>query len=95
MTQERKRFSGAFKAQVVLEALKEQKTLTELGRAYGIHPVVVGLWKKQALEQLPRLFEKPAPPQADEREKDELYKQIGRLKVELDWLKKKSEPFRK
>lgn len=93
MTQQRRQFSGAFKAKVALEALKEQKTLSEIAHEHGIHPGMVGLWKKQLMEQLPSLFENPSPPKSDQKEKDELYKQIGQLKVENDFLKKKSAQF--
>jgi len=71
MQTKRKRYSAQFKSQVALEALKEQKTLTELSGEYGIHSNQISLWKKQLLEEA------------------ELYRQIGQLKVELDWLKKK------
>jgi transposase len=81
----------AFKAKVVLEALKEQKTLAELSSQFGVHSMVIAKWKKKALEILTNGFSG----KKDQRDKDdheliqELYRQIGRLKVEVDFLKKK------
>jgi len=83
--------SPAFKAKVVMEALKEQKTIAELSSQFGVHAMVISKWKKRAAEILTQGF-------SDKRqlkEKDdgdliqELYRQIGRLKVEVDFLKKK------
>ena len=88
----KKKFSPAFKAKVALEALKGQKTLAELARIYEVHPNQIGQWKKKVLEETPGVFngrrDKEARDQAELVE--ELYKQIGQLKVERDWLKKKS-----
>lgn len=88
----RKVHSAEFKAKVGMEALKGVKTLNEIGQQYGVHPVVVGQWKKEIVEQAATRFEgkrgpKPTP-QADE---ECLYAEIGRLKRELDWLKKSSD----
>lgn len=91
MIGKRRRFSGAFKAQVVLEALREQKTVAEIAREQGIHPNIIAIWKRQMLDQLPDLFENPSPQKQDEKRVDELHKKIGQLTVEIDWLKKKSE----
>jgi transposase len=92
MPRSRKSYPPSLKVRVVVEALKEQKTAAEIAQVYGIHPTMVGNWKKQALEGLPSVFEQPrsAPDAAGEAERDELYRQIGRLQVELAWLKKKS-----
>ena len=81
-----------FKAKVGLEALKGLKAINEIGQEYGVHPVQVGQWKKAIQEQASILFEgKRGPkPLADHQEPERLYSEIGRLKVELDWLKKKS-----
>ena len=89
----RKRYDAAFKAKVVLEALREQGTLAEIGSKYGIHPNQITQWKKTFLKNLPEVFSKKKD---DEREtlkkrESELYRQIGQLKYEVDWLKKKSE----
>ena len=92
MPKPRKQFSPALKAKVAIEAIKGEKTSTAIGKMYSIHPNLVGIWKRQALEGLPVLFSGPRPRSGSEEdpEKDELYRKIGQLKVELDWLKKKS-----
>jgi putative transposase len=90
MAQRRER-TGEFKAKIVLEALRGNKTINEIASRYGVHPVQVTQWKKQVLEELPGVFTDRggrAMREAEE-EKARLYEQIGRLKVELEWLKKK------
>jgi transposase len=84
--------TAEFKAKVGLEAVRGVKTINEISQMYGVHPTQVGLWKKEILEQAKTLFEgKRGPkPVAAHQEPDLLYGEIGRLKVELDWLKKKS-----
>lgn len=91
-TKKRKVHTAEFKAKVGLEALRGVKTINEIGQEYGVHPVQVGQWKKEILEQAKTLFEgKRGPKPAAEHETPELlYREIGKLKVELDWLKKKS-----
>lgn len=90
MKQYRKRYSAEIKAKVALEAIKGQKTANEIASEYGVHPTQIAQWKKQALDELPQLFAS-----ASTREKTDealiaaLYQEIGQLKVELDWLKKK------
>jgi len=88
----RKVHAPEFKAKVGLEALRGVKTINEIGLEFGVHPVQVGQWKKEIQEQVSTLFDgKRGPkPVADHQEPDRLYSEIGRLKVELDWLKKKS-----
>ena len=88
---QRKQYSGEFKAKVVLPALKGQHTLNEIASKYGVHPVQVAQWKKQALDELPPVFadHRARAVRAVEEEKSRLYEQVGRLKVELEWLKKK------
>jgi len=88
----RKKFVPAFKAKVALEALKGQKTVAELARIYEVHPNQIGQWKKQIQSELPKVFNgKRGREEKDQAELvEELYRQIGQLKVELDWLKKKS-----
>jgi transposase-like protein len=92
MKRERKRYDAGLKAKVAVEAIKGQRTINEIASTYGIHPNQVTQWKKQALEQLPEIFSngRARREQADEELRDQLYQQIGQLKVELDWLKKKS-----
>ena len=88
----RKYHSAAFKAKVALEALKERETINQIASRYEIHPNLITQWKKQLLDGLPDCFGKKQH-QASKEDvlKDELYQQIGKLKVEVDWLKKKSE----
>jgi transposase len=92
VTRKRTVYSPEFKAKVGLEALRGVKTINEIGQEYGVHPVQVGQWKKGIQEQAKTLFEgKRGPkPLAAHREPELLYSEIGKLKVELDWLKKKS-----
>lgn len=88
----RKQFTPGFKAKVALEAIKGERTASEIGRTFSIHPNLVGIWKRQALEGLPEVFAgtRQQHRAEDEAEKDELYRKIGQLQVELDWIKKKS-----
>ena len=91
MTQKRKQYSPKFKAKVALEALKGVKTINEVASEYGVHPNLVGQWKKQMHRGLPQLFSErqSKKEQEDEELKARLYQQIGQQQVELDWLKKK------
>jgi transposase len=88
----RKVHSPELKAKVGLEALRGLKTLNEIGQEYGVHPIQVGQWKKEIQEQAAKLFEGKRGPKAVKGPGDQerLYSEIGRLKMELDWLKKKS-----
>jgi transposase-like protein len=91
----RKHFSASQKAQIALEILKEEKTINQLASEYGVHPNVLYRWKKQALENLPKLFEDENKGERDrqaehERQMNDLYSEIGRLTTQLNWLKKKS-----
>ena len=91
MTTTRKQYSPKFKARVAVEAIRGEKTLSQLGSQFKVHPMQIAKWRKAAIDQLPELFvdgrsRKAANGAADT---DALYQQIGRLKVELDWLKKK------
>ena len=94
MSEKKKRASHSpeFKAKVGLEAIRSDKTVNEIGLSYGIHPSQVNLWKKAIQDQCKSLFEgKRGPtPFAEHREPERLYSEIGKLKMELDWLKKKS-----
>jgi transposase-like protein len=91
----RKHFSASQKAQIALEILKEEKTVNQIASEYGVHPNVLYRWKKQALENLPKLFEEETKSEHErqaehERQVNELYNEIGRLTTQLNWLKKKS-----
>ena len=88
----RKVFSGEFKAKVALEAVRGVKTVNEIAQDFGVHPTQVGQWKRELQEQAGSLFDaKRGPKPVDESASPErLYSEIGRLKMELDWLKKKS-----
>jgi transposase-like protein len=91
MTKQRNHYSADFKAKVALAAIKGQQTINEIASIYSVHPNQVMTWKKQALEAIPDSFSarRAKAAQEDEALKDQLYQQIGQLKVELDWLKKK------
>lgn len=88
----RKIHAADFKAKVGLEALKEVKTINEIAQEHGVHPVQVGQWKKAIQDQAKNLFgSKRGPKPVIEHEQPEkLFSEIGKLKMELDWLKKKS-----
>ena len=85
--------NGAFKAKVALEAIKGEKTLAQLSSEFEVHANQIGQWRKQVLKELPNLFSNRRKRQDREQEGliSELYRQIGQLKVEVDWLKKKSQ----
>ena len=91
MPNKRKRYSAEFKAKVALEALKEQKTLTELSNKYQIHSVQISTWKKQLIDGSASIFKNSKNSNHNNQQnlEDHLYQEIGRLKIELDWLKKK------
>jgi transposase-like protein len=91
----RKRYSPAFKAKVALEAAKQTRTLSELSAAYQVHSVQISQWKKQLLDGIDSLFRDGRRRDQDEGQaiQAELYEQIGRLKMELEWLKKKVARF--
>ena len=89
----RRHHDSAFKAKVALESIKGEKTMAQIASEYGVHVNQIRQWRKHLLSELPGLF-------SDKRQKadkdhevleDELYRQIGQLKVELEWLKKKSQ----
>jgi transposase-like protein len=91
MTTTRKQYSPKFKARVALEAIRGERTLSQLGSQFKVHPMQIAKWRKSALEQLPELFldGRTRTGRNGEPDTDALYEEIGRLKVELDWLKKK------
>jgi len=86
----RKRYTGAFKAKVGLEALMGIKTVGQIAREYQVHPVQVTQWKGVVRDHLPELFESAQPAREDQEQLiAQLHEKIGRLTVEVDWLKKK------
>ena len=93
MKQQRKKHSGEFKAKVAVEAIKGERTLNELAGHFEIHPTQVVQWKQRLLAGASDVF--TGGPERDvaqeEQLRDRLYQQIGQMKVELDWLKKKHE----
>lgn len=89
----RQQFTSEFKAKVAIAAIKGDATLSELSSEYGVHTTQINEWKKQLLEAGRQAFNKKGQQKAQEQaasEKERLYAQIGQLKVELDWLKKKT-----
>ena len=88
----RKNFSSQFKAKVALDAIRGVKTVNEIAQEFGVHPTQVGQWKKDLQEQASAIFDsKRGPAPVDPAASSErLYSEIGRLKMELDWIKKKS-----
>lgn len=95
MRKERRVLTGAFKAKVALEALAEKKTMAQLAAEYQLQPNQISRWKKQMVENSSQIFEQPVVVKEDPEEKlrEELFKQIGELRVENEWLKKKSAQF--
>lgn len=88
----RRKFTADFKTKVVLEALKERLSLSELASKFEVHPTQITEWKKQFLDNSSSVFDKGSSEQRKEdaeKQMDTLYSQIGQLKVENDWLKKK------
>ena len=86
----RKKYSDGFKARVALDAIKGQKTINELASEYGVHPNQISNWKKKLITGSADIFSRSKDREAEsqEIEKDKLYQQIGKLKVEVDFLKK-------
>ena len=84
----RKIYTSGFKTKVVLEALQERETIQEIGKKYEIHPNQISTWKSQFLANATSVFEKGLTKTDDEKEKDALFKQVGQLQIENDFLKK-------
>lgn len=92
MTQKRRHFTAEFKARVARAALREDKTLAQLASEYDVHPHQITEWKRQVLESLPELFSQKKSPGVHDQQPliDRLYRQIGELQVDVNWMKKKS-----
>jgi transposase-like protein len=90
MTGKRRRHSAAFKARVALEAAKQTKTIAELAKAYPVHPVQISQWKKQLLDGVETIFRDGRQREREEGQaiQAELSEKIGRLNMEIEWLKK-------
>lgn len=91
----RRRYSAKQKAQIVLEILKEEKTIAQIASEYSVHPNQLHRWKRQALDRFSELFEtnkkqERAKEAAQQHKLDELYAEIGKLTTQINWLKKKS-----
>ena len=92
MGRKRKNYSSRFKTKVALEAVKDQLTISEIASKYEVHPNMVSTWKRQLLEGATEIFEDKRKKKSDakpEQQVEHLYQQIGQMKVEADWLKKK------
>ena len=90
MKRKRKKHSAEFKAKVALEAIKVEETLQQLASRYGVHPAMITRWKRELVENAPEVFGKGAKAEKDiQAQIEELYRQIGQLKVERDFLAKR------
>jgi len=90
MKTSRRKFSGAFKARVAIEALKERETLAELSKKFEVHPNIISKWKNEFIERASEIFETKAPDKKAEIDLEKLYAKIGQLEMERDFLKKVS-----
>jgi transposase-like protein len=92
----RRHHDASMKAKVALEAIKGEKTIAQIAGEYGIHPNQIRIWRDRALAALPAVFSKGAAKSEKNHQdlEEELFRQIGQLKVENDWLKKKSQQLR-
>jgi transposase-like protein len=95
MSKKRRQHSAQYKFQIALEAARAEKTVSQIASEHNIHPNQVSQWKRQLLESGPEVFSHKRVRQEREQEEREaeLYEQIGRLRMELEWLKKKMAPF--
>ncbi len=87
MKQKRRKFSGAFKAKVAIEALKERDSLAELSKRFDVHPNMISKWKQEFLERSAEIFDKKSDADS-EVDPEKLYAKIGQLEIENDFLKK-------
>lgn len=88
----RKKFSKEFKAEVAIEAIKGQRPVNELAQEFDVHPNQIARWKKDLLETAPEVFSQNKDREAKriELERDQLFRKVGQLQIEVDWLKKKT-----
>ena len=93
MSVKRRRHSADFKFRVALEAAKEQQTISQLASKFSLHPTQISDWKKQLLEKGKTVFQSNGKHKSQAIQEAELYEHIGRLKMELEWIKKKSAAF--
>jgi len=93
MKKQRRKHTAEFKARVALEAIKGLETISEIAAKYELHPVQVGNWKKELLENVPEVFERKnaARDKDGEKERARLERKVGQLSMEVDWLEKKCE----
>jgi len=89
MGQKRKKHTDEFKAKVAIEAVKGIRSMGELSSVYGVHPICIGQWKRRLIERAHEVFNRSNGKDNAEESTASLYEEIGRLKVELDWFKKK------
>ena len=88
MKRTRRKFTGAFKAKVAIEVLKEPESLAELSKHYEVHPNIISKWKKEFLENSAHVFDLQSKEEEKEIDIDKLYAKIGQLEIENDFLKK-------
>ena len=88
----KRKFTSEFKAKVALEAIKGMRTVNEIAQEFEVHPNQIGIWKKQLLGSASDVFSRGKDREAEklQDERDRLYKKVGQLQVEVDWLKKKT-----
>ena len=91
MTSKRRKHSGSFKSKVALEAVRGVRTINEIAAEHNVHPVQVSNWKKELLERMPEIFEKPkkSDERREKKREERLERKVGQLSIEVDWLKKK------
>ena len=94
MAKRRKQHDAGFKARVALEAIRERETISQLAKRHSVHPTQIHQWKRKLVDEAAEVFSREGGAKTAETfESTELYEQIGRLKMELDWLKKKASQF--
>ena len=91
METRRRQFGPEFKTQVVLAALREEGTLSELAGKFGVHPIQISKWRKEFLKDAPHIFAHGKSRQMEDKDKliEDLYRKVGKAEMEVEWLKKK------